>query len=80
MTIDPTADTIVGTGLETVVLTVTAGADYNIGAPASATGTIANDDVSTVTVDVAPASIAEDAPGVMTYTFTRDNTSAETRH
>ena len=61
-----------------MILTVTSGTGYSIGAPASATGTISNDDVSTVTVDVSPASIAEDAAGVMTYTFTRDNTSAET--
>ena len=60
MTVDPTADTTVEPD-ETVVLTVTSGTGYSIGAPASATGTISNDDVSTVTVDVSPASIAEDA-------------------
>ena len=64
---------------ETVILTVTAQRrDYNVGTTAAATSTITNDDTSTVTVDVAPASIDEDAAGVMTYTFTRDNTSAET--
>jgi len=41
-----------------------------IGTPASAAGTIQNDD-ATVTVAVAPPSIMEDDAGVLTYTFTR---------
>ncbi len=77
VTVDPTADTIVEPD-ETVILTVAAGAGYNVGAPASATGTITNDDVNSVSVTVDPDAILEDGVGVMTYTFTRDNTSAET--
>ena len=75
--VDPTPDTIVEPD-ETVVLTVTAGSGYGIGVPSTATGTIIDDDVSSVSVGVQPASILEDAAGVLTYTFTRDNTSSQT--
>ena len=43
-----------------------------------AMGTIRNDDVSDVSVVVSPDSVLEDSAGVLTYTFTRDSTSAET--
>ena len=52
MTVDPTADNTVEPD-ETVILTVTAGTGYNVGAPSVATGTITNDD-SSVSVAVAP--------------------------
>ena len=52
MTVDPTADTTVEPD-ETVILTVTAGTGYDVGTPASATGTITNDDTD-VTVAVSP--------------------------
>ncbi len=45
MTVDPTADTEVEPD-ETVILTVTAGTGYTVGAPAASTGTIQNDDGS----------------------------------
>jgi hypothetical protein len=45
LTIDPTPDTVVEPD-ETVILTLTPGTGYSIGSPASATGTILNDDAS----------------------------------
>ncbi len=43
VTIDPSTDAVYE-GPETVILTVIAGAGYNVGSPSSATGTITNDD------------------------------------
>src|SRR5688500_2336073 len=43
ITVDPTADGAAELD-ETVILTVTAGTGYNVGAPSAATGTIVNDD------------------------------------
>lgn len=77
VTIDPITDTTVETD-ETVEITLTSGGGgYNIGSPNSAIGTIVNDDTSDVSVAVSPASINEDDAGVLTYTFTRTDTSAE---
>jgi Ca2+-binding RTX toxin-like protein len=59
---------------ETVILTLAAGVDYNIGAPSSATGTINNDDTS-VSVAVSPLSTTEDGAGNLVYTFTRSDSS-----
>src|SRR5207302_5747561 len=50
VTLHPTADSTVEPN-ETVVLTVTAASGYNVGTPATATGTITNDDTD-VTVAV----------------------------
>lgn len=69
--IDPIADTIVEAN-ETVVLTVAAGSGYTVGAPASATGTILNDDVPRATISVAPASVTEDSGNPLVYTVTLD--------
>ena len=78
VTINPEADTTVESD-ETVVLTVTTGIGYTVGAPASATGTITNDD-ATVSVAVSPGSVAEDGAANLVYTFTRtgDTSSAVT--
>ncbi len=79
VTIDPTDDTDVEPD-ETIILTVTDGANYNVGAPSLATGTITNDDVSadpTVSVAVSPASVNEDGSGALTYTFTRSGDATE---
>ena len=43
VTVNPTADSAAELD-ETVILTVTAGTGYNVGAPSTATGTITNDD------------------------------------
>jgi len=69
VTIDPEADSIVEPD-ETVVLGVTAGSGYTVGAPATATGTILNDD-SSVSVAVSPGAVAEDGATNLVYTFTR---------
>ncbi|MCA1627369.1 MAG: hypothetical protein LC742_05345 [Acidobacteria bacterium] len=70
VTIDPSADSTVEPD-ETVILTVTAGADYTVGAPSSASGTINNDDTD-VTVAVSPGSVTEDGGTNLVYTFTRN--------
>ena len=70
VTLDPTADTTVELD-ETAILTVVAGTSYDIGIPASATGTITNDDTD-VTVAVAPSSVEEDGAPNLVYTFTRN--------
>lgn len=71
ITINPTPDTTVEPD-ETVILTVAAGSGYTVGAPASATGTILNDDVPTATISVAPAAVAEDGAANLVYTVTFD--------
>ena len=69
VTVDPTADGAAELD-ETVILTVTAGTGYNVGAPSVATGTIINDDTE-VSVAVSPSSVLEDGATNMVYTFTR---------
>ena len=54
-----------------MILTVTAGAGYAVSVPASATGTITNDDTD-MSVAVSPLSTAEDGAGNLVYTFTRN--------
>ena len=53
------------------MIAVTAGSGYSIGSFKSATGTIRDDDNVSVTVAVAPASVPEDGPGTLAYTFAR---------
>ena len=67
VTIDPTADSAVEAN-ETVILTVAAGSGYTVGAPASATGTILNDDVPTATITVSPTSTPENGAPNLVYT------------
>ena len=74
VTIDPEADSTVEPD-ETVDLTVTAGAGYNVSSPNSASGTITNDDTD-VTVAVSPGSVAEDGATNLVYTFTRTGVTA----
>jgi hypothetical protein len=69
VTIDPTVDGTVEAD-ETVTLTVAAGTGYTVGAPASATATILNDDVPSATIAVSPASVAEDGAPNLVYTVT----------
>jgi uncharacterized protein YhjY with autotransporter beta-barrel domain len=79
ITINPTVDGTVEAD-ETVILTVAAGTGYTVGAPASATGTILNDDVPTATISVSPAAVAEDGAPNLVYTITLNqaNPSAAT--
>jgi uncharacterized repeat protein (TIGR01451 family) len=74
ITINPTVDGTVETD-ETVTLTVAAGTGYTVGAPASATGTILNDDVPSATIAVSPASVAEDGASNLVYTVTLNQAS-----
>ena len=60
---------------ETVILTVAAGSGYTVGAPASATGTILNDDVPSATISVSPAAVAEDGAANLVYTVTLNQAS-----
>ena len=69
ITINPSVDGTVEAD-ETVILTVAAGTGYTVGAPASATGTILNDDVPSATITVAPASVSEDGAANLVYTVT----------
>lgn len=69
ITINPNVDGTVEPD-ETVTLTVAAGTGYTVGVPASATGTILNDDVPSITVSVSPAAVAEDGAPNLIYTFT----------
>jgi Ca2+-binding RTX toxin-like protein len=73
VTVDPTADNSVEPD-ETVILTVTNGTGYNVGAPSVATGTITNDD-SSVSVAVAPLTVDEDGVSNLVYTFTRSGST-----
>jgi hypothetical protein len=73
VTVDPMAD-LTAEGNETVIFTLAAGADYNVGAPSVATGTINNDD-TTVSVAVSPGAVDEDGATNLVYTFTRSDSS-----
>jgi beta-galactosidase len=63
VTVDPAADTAVEPD-ETVILTVTAGIGYTIGAPAGSTGTIHNDDTVTNVALGRPATASTSYPGL----------------
>jgi large repetitive protein len=67
ITVDPTVDTSVEPN-ETVVLTIAAGTGYTVGAPASATGTITNDDVTNLSIN--DVTLNEGNAGTATATFT----------
>ena len=69
VTIDPTADATPEAN-ETVRMTVAAGTGYTVGAPASATATITNDDVPSASIAVSPASVSEDGAPNLVYTVT----------
>jgi uncharacterized protein YhjY with autotransporter beta-barrel domain len=71
VSITPVADTAVEAN-ETVIVTVAAGAGYTVGAPASATGTILNDDLPVASIAVSPASVDEDSGTPLVYTVTLD--------
>jgi Bacterial Ig domain/Calx-beta domain len=68
VTVNPETDTTAEAD-ETVIISLTAGASYNVVSPSSATGTILNDD-TLVSVAVSPSSTAEGGANLV-YTFTR---------
>jgi large repetitive protein len=67
LTIDPTADTVVEAD-ETVTLTIDAGAGYSVGSPASATATILNDDLPTLSIN--DVTVTEGNSGTVNAVFT----------
>lgn len=74
ITIDPTVDGAIEAD-ETVILTIAAGTGYTVGTPASATGTILNDDLPSATIAVLPASVNEDGAPSLIYTVTLNQAS-----
>jgi N-acetylneuraminic acid mutarotase len=74
ITLDPTADNSVESN-ETIVLTVTSGAGYNVISPTNQTATIVDDDVSVSLTSVVPNTSVEDSGTGMVYTFTRSGGS-----
>ncbi|MCL4206381.1 MAG: hypothetical protein KJ000_28200, partial [Pirellulaceae bacterium] len=69
VTIDPVADETVEDD-ETIVLTLVPGSGYTVADPATATGTILNDDTD-VSITVSPAAVFEDSGLGLVYTITR---------
>ncbi len=74
ITINPTADATIEPD-ETVIITLTAGTGYTVGTPASATGTILNDDTPMATISVSPSGVAEDGAANLVYTVTLSQVS-----
>jgi len=56
---------------ETVIVTLSASSDYNVGAPGSATVTIADDDPPSVTITSSDPNASETGPDPATFTITR---------
>jgi Ca2+-binding RTX toxin-like protein len=77
LTIDPTADTTIESN-ETIALTLATGTGYAIGTTTAVTGTITNDDLPSITLAVAPASVTEDGTTNLVYTFTRTGPTTST--
>ncbi|KRA45202.1 putative Ig domain-containing protein [Pseudoxanthomonas sp. Root630] len=67
VTVNPTADATIEAD-ETVVLTLNAGAGYTVGVPNSATGTILNDDLPTLSINDVTQN--EGNAGTTNFTFT----------
>ena|GEM_PF-1454822 len=61
---------------ETAILTISADAAYNVGAPSSATVTIVDNDPPVVTINASDASASEAGPDAGTFTFTRQGNTA----
>jgi glucose/arabinose dehydrogenase len=73
--IDPTADATIEAD-ETVILSIASSANYTVGAPSTATGTITNDDFPTVTIARSSGNPLEDGAGNMVFTVTRTGSTA----
>jgi len=70
LSVDPTVDSNSESD-ETVALTLAPGSGYTIGTTTAVSGTISNDDLPSITLAVAPASVTEDATANLIYTFSR---------
>lgn len=75
VTIDPTADATIEPD-ETVVFTLSNGTDYSLATTNGVTGTISNDDFTSVTLTVSPSTVTENGNNNLVYTFTRSEVSA----
>ena len=75
VTVTPIDDNIFE-GTETAILTLTTGTDYNLDVANSATVNIADNDLPSISLAVSPASVTEDGPTNLVYTFTRTGTTA----
>jgi hypothetical protein len=69
--VSPIDDAVIGEGNETVVLTLTGGAGYVVGSPASATVTIADNDRPAVTIRATDPTATEAGLTRGTFTVTR---------
>ena len=67
ITVNPTADATIEAD-ETVILTLSAGTGYTVGVPASATGSILNDDLPNLVINDVTAN--EGNAGITNFTFT----------
>jgi hypothetical protein len=83
VSVNPTADTRVEPN-ETVALSLAAGTGYIIGTTSPVVGTIANDDLlpppvispPVITLAVSPASVPEDGPANLAFTFLRSGSTS----
>ena len=71
ITVTPVDDAVIGESNETVVVTLTAAIGYTVGAPASATVTIADNDRPTVTMRAADPTATEASLTTGRFTVTR---------
>ena len=70
-TVTAVANTTLGDGSSpAATLTVLSGSGYNVGSPASASVTVNNDDFASISVSVAPSSVAENSGTPLVFTFT----------
>jgi hypothetical protein len=75
VTITPTDDNIFE-GTETAILTLTTGTGYALDLITSAVVNIADNDLPSISLAVSPASVVEDGPSNLVYTFTRTGSTA----
>lgn len=75
ITVTPIDDSVIGEGDETVVATLTANAAYTVGSPSSATVTITDNDLATVTIDATDPNASEIGPDSGTFTVSRTGTT-----
>lgn len=69
-TIDAVANTALGDGNVTATVAVATGSGYSLGAPASASVVVQNDDLATISVAASPATVAENSGTPIVFTFT----------
>jgi Ca2+-binding RTX toxin-like protein len=75
VTVTPTDDNIFE-GTETAILTLTTGTGYALDLTTIAVVNIADNDLPSISLAVSPASVVEDGPSNLVYTFTRTGSTA----